>query len=412
MSHGSDDPPLSRLIPIYLVIFIGFAGYSLMIAVFTPLFINGGSHLIAADMSAHQRMILLGFVLMMYPIGQFLSSPIFGALSDHFGRKPVLLVSLVCCVIGYLLIASSVQWHLLTLLFISNFITGLTEGNVVTAQSVITDVTVNSSEATRNYLFGFINLAASSAYIVAPLVGGKLTDSHVCAWFSDATPFWVVAALILINLIWVAFQLQETLQKEDGSRINYYAAFTNIASIFTSKNLRKTYFINFLAYMAIFGFFRSYPMYVVDKFHLNASEVSEYIAWVAVPILICAIWLNKFFAKHFSVKTITMASCLSMGIFITIVTFFTSRESLWFTLFIAAFPIALCMPAMVTLLTSKVSASEQGAVVGNNQSLAVAAEGISGGVAGFLAAMLIALPLWGFAACGIIAGIMLALSSD
>jgi MFS family permease len=86
------DRPLARLLPLYAVIFVGFAGYSLMITVFTPMLLRSDSPFIPAGYPMHTRTIALGILLCLYPLGQFLGSPILGGLSDRFGRKPVLLI--------------------------------------------------------------------------------------------------------------------------------------------------------------------------------------------------------------------------------------------------------------------------------------------------------------------------------
>jgi MFS family permease len=81
--------PQSRarsLFVLYLVIFIGFLGYSLMITVFTPMLLDGHGAILPATTPEARRTMLLGFLLCLYPLGQFLASPVLGALSDRFGR--------------------------------------------------------------------------------------------------------------------------------------------------------------------------------------------------------------------------------------------------------------------------------------------------------------------------------------
>jgi MFS family permease len=79
---------LGRLLPVYLVVFVGFVGYSTMITVFTPMFLQGHGRLIPPDTATGEKTILLGLVLCVYPLGQFLSAPPIGALSDKYGRRP------------------------------------------------------------------------------------------------------------------------------------------------------------------------------------------------------------------------------------------------------------------------------------------------------------------------------------
>jgi MFS family permease len=74
------------------VVFAGFVGYSLMITVFTPMIMSNHNFLLPPDEPMSRRVIVLGFLLCLYPLGQFVGSPVLGALSDRFGRKPVLMI--------------------------------------------------------------------------------------------------------------------------------------------------------------------------------------------------------------------------------------------------------------------------------------------------------------------------------
>jgi MFS family permease len=84
----SADSRWLRLLPLYVVIFFGFVGYSLMITIFTPMILKNDTAMIAANTPMARKTILLGVLLALYPFGQFVGSPIMGSLSDRFGRNP------------------------------------------------------------------------------------------------------------------------------------------------------------------------------------------------------------------------------------------------------------------------------------------------------------------------------------
>ncbi len=380
---------LLRLLPLYLVIFIGFVGYSLMITVFTPLFLQGETKFLAAHAPMAHRTILLGIVLALYPLGQFFGSPIMGAFSDRFGRKPVLLISLGICMLGYIFIAISLTMQNLSLLMISLIISGLMEANIVIAQSAIADV---STPHDRNRLFGYIYLSASLAYILGPLIGGKLADPSLVSWFNETTPFWCIVILLALATIGMFIVFKET-KTQSIQTISYLKAFTNLTGLFTKNKIRSLYLVNFLLYLAIFGFFRCFPMYLVTQFHMNVSTLSEYIAWVAVPIILANLWLTGFISNYFTPKQITFVSAILTGIFMWIILLPPNENALWITLFLASLALALCLPACASLLSMSANENEQGRVMGNNQALNVGAEALSGLIGGMLAALVIKLPL-------------------
>jgi MFS family permease len=131
---------LTALLPLYAVVFAGFVGYSLMITVFTPMLLRADSPMIAAADPMAKRTILLGVLLCLYPLGQFAGSPVMGSLSDRFGRKPLLLISLTVTTLCYAAIAFSLDIGSFTLLAGASLLAGMAEANIVTAQSAIADV--------------------------------------------------------------------------------------------------------------------------------------------------------------------------------------------------------------------------------------------------------------------------------
>ena len=85
-------------------------------------------------------------------------------------------------------------------------------------------------------------------------------------------------------------------------------------------------------------------MYLVDEFHLGVSRVSEFIAWVGVPIVVAHVWLTGFLSTRMSVRTLTFWSALLTGVFMVIVVVPRPRYALWVTLFLTSGALALCPP--------------------------------------------------------------------
>jgi MFS family permease len=381
---------LASFLPLYVIIFVGFVGYSLMITVLTPALMSNHNLLLAAGTPPSRRIVLLSLLLCLYPLGQFAGSPILGSLSDRFGRKPVLLVSLTVTTVCYALIVMALSVRSFPLLAIASLLAGTAEANIVAAQSAIADV-VRPEERSR--FFGYIYMSVSAAYIFGPLVGGRLADPELVPWFNDATPFGAVLLLLVITTAATAVLFRETHLPAARSAVSFTRAFTNLKGVIVDGRLRGIYWLNFLFYFAIFGFFRCYPMYLVGHFHLGVSRVSELIAWVGVPIVIANLWLTGFLAARLDTKTLAIWSATLTGIFMIAVVVFRPAEALWVTLFLTSGALALCLPACATLLSRAATEAEQGRVMGNNQALQVGAEALSGFLGGLAAALMLELPL-------------------
>ena len=270
---------MAALLPLYVVVFAGFIGYSLMITVFTPMLLRSDSPLIAGSDPMSKRTVLLGFLLCLYPLGQFAGSPIMGSLSDRFGRKPVLLISLTITTLCYALIGIALDIASFALLATASLIAGLAEANIVTAQSAIADVSLPEE---RNRFFGYIYMSVSAAYIVGPLVGGKLADPQLVPWFSYATPFWMAFGLLALTTIANAIFFRETHPVGQQQPAPPMGAFTNLTGVITNRRLRGLYWLNFLFYLAIFGFFRCYPLFF-GKFIFSRCYVGF---WRRIPRLL------------------------------------------------------------------------------------------------------------------------------
>ncbi len=140
----------------------------------------------------------LGFA---YAFTQFVFSPIVGNLSDKYGRRPILLISLFGFSIDYILLAlaPSIGW-----LFLGRVIAGLTGASISTASAYIADI---STDENRTKNFRLIGVAFGSGFIIGPVLGGLL------GYYGVRVPFYVAAVLCLLNFLYGYFMLPESLDK-------------------------------------------------------------------------------------------------------------------------------------------------------------------------------------------------------
>jgi MFS family permease len=382
--------PIGRVLPLYLVVFIGFVGYSLMITVFTPLVLADDGGLLPQSSTISERTLVLGALLALYPLAQFVGAPILGALSDRFGRRPVLLTSLAASAACYCLIALALDASSLPLLMLACFLAGLAEANIAIAQSAIADL---APPAQRGRLFGYVYLSSSLAYVAGPLAGGKLADSGIVSWFGDSTPYWAVALMLLATLALTAARFRETHAAGGAMSIGLGRAFASVGAAFAPGRLRPLFLANFTLYLAIFGFFRVYPIYLVDHFGMGISRESEFIAWVAIPIVIANLGLVGWLSGRLDPRRLTIRFGLALAVCLAAVVVPHPEGALWITLAACALALAVCLPAMATMISGAVGPEEQGGALGSNQSLQVGAEALSGLAGGGLAAISTALPL-------------------
>ncbi|MGB3809270.1 MAG: MFS transporter, partial [Parvibaculum sp.] len=165
-----------------------------------------------------------GWLLFIYALAQFICSPIIGNLSDRFGRRPVLLLSLTAMGLDYILMgfAPTIIW-----LFIGRLISGICGASYSTANAYIADVTPPESRAQS---FGLMGAAFGLGFIIGPVAGGFLGE------FGPRAPFFAAAGLALANALYGYLIIPETLPPErrrafSWARANTMGAFAHLRGI-------------------------------------------------------------------------------------------------------------------------------------------------------------------------------------
>ena len=151
--------------------------------------------------------VLTGAIASAYPLAQVIAAPILGRLSDAYGRKPILLVSIAgtACALVVLGLSNAI-W----MLFVSRIIDGLTGGNISVAQAYMTDIT---SAEDRGKAFGLVGAAFGIGFILGPATGGALSS------ITYSLPAFVAAGLAVVNLLLVTFVLPESLSAERRAQV-------------------------------------------------------------------------------------------------------------------------------------------------------------------------------------------------
>jgi MFS family permease len=396
----SGKTPLEPLMPLYLVIFIGFIGYSMMVTLFVQLLMGPRTGLLPASATEADRTQVLGLLLALYPLGQFFGTPVLSSLSDRFGRKPVLIHSLSVTTLCYVLVATALQIKSLALLAASLVVCGLAEANVAIAQSAIADV---STPSERGRLFGYATVAVRLGYVAGPLAGGLIV-----AWtHHPAMPFWFVVVLLAAALVWTQARFAETHPPEPGRGIRTRDAFTSLLTVFTERRIRVLYLINFLLFVAIFGYSRAILMYLVNEWHFHDRKITLFYAYFAAAVLVANLWIMPLLSSRLSLKKLAVTTAALGGL--STIAIAIPRSEIWVWLLIgpSSCLLSLCLSACAALLSNSVGPDEQGRVMGNAQALEDAGEAAGAAGAGLLASLFIPLPMLVYGALVIVGALLL-----
>ena len=284
---------------------------------------------------------------------QFIFSPLLGAWSDRFGRRPVILISCFGLAIDYLImaLAPSLRW-----LFLGRLISGITTSNIATAFAYITDVTPPEKRAKP---FGLVSAAFGLGFVVGPAVGGYLGNINL------RFPFWAAAALSLANALYGYFILPESLPPERRAKSAWHMAnpLGSLTLLRSHPELAGLSVVMTLYYLAHNSLPYMWALYTEYRYAWNRRDVGLSLAVVGVSAAIVSGALVGPFVKRFGERR-----SLLWGLIFGTIGFagFALATRGWIIMavipFIALWGIAA--PAIQSLMSRRVDPTAQGKLQG------------------------------------------------
>ncbi|MDW6022841.1 TCR/Tet family MFS transporter [Mesorhizobium sp. BAC0120] len=289
---------------------------------------------------------------------QFIASPVIGSLSDRYGRRPVILLSCLGLAADYVLmaLAPNLWW-----LALGRIIAGVTSSSFTTVFAYMADITPPEGRA-RGY--GLIGAAFSGGFVLGPLIGGFLGE------ISPRAPFWFAAGLSGVAFLYGLLILPESLKPENRmefswSRANPFGAMRLLAS---HPELSGLAVVNFLLYFAHHVFSAVFVLYAGYRYGWGAWQVGALLAMVGLLDMAVQGLLVGPATKRFGDRPVMVFGLFGGAFGIALMGL--APDGLTFTL--AMFPNALwglAMPTIQSLMTQRVSESEQGQLQGANMSV-------------------------------------------
>lgn len=337
---------------ILVTVLIDVIGIGIIIPIMPSLYqeLSGGSISEASQYSA--------YLVFIYAIMQFIFSPIIGGLSDQYGRRPVLLLSLFGFGLDFifLALAPSIGW-----LFVGRIISGIFGASFTTANAYIADVTEPEKRAQS---FGMIGAAFGLGFIIGPSLGGILGE------MGTRLPFWVAAVLALINWLYGFFILPESLLPENRRKFDIKRA-NPIGSLL---NLKKHPYILalvlslFLVNVSNFATQGTWSFYTIEKFNWSKMEVGLSLGFVGLMVAIVQGGLIRII-----IPKLGQEKSLFLGLAINSIGLlgFAFASSSWM-MYAIMVPFAiggLAGPAFQGIISNQVKKNEQGELQGGLTSL-------------------------------------------
>ncbi|MDR6570781.1 MULTISPECIES: TCR/Tet family MFS transporter [Chitinophaga] len=338
---------------IFITLLIDVMGWGLIIPVM-PELIAQLKHIPENEASTYGALLLSVFA-----ITQFLFSPVIGNLSDKYGRRPVLLLSLLGFGIDYIILALAPAYGWL---FAGRVIAGITGASFTTATAYIADVSTDETSRAKN--FGLIGAAFGLGFVLGPALGGLLAKWGIRA------PFYAAAALCLLNCLWGYFFLPESLSKENRRPFDWKRAnpFGSLKFLTTHPEIGGLAFGFFLIYLGAQAVQSNWNFFTIYNFKWSKEMVGISLAVVGVLVGAVQAGLTRVINPRIgNEKSIYLGLALyAVGL---VLFGFATQGWMMFVFLIPYCLGGICGPSLQSVISGHVPANQQGELQGALTSL-------------------------------------------
>jgi len=272
----------STLYAVMLVSFLGTAGIALPYPLLSPLFLDAPSSSGITQFLGLPPTILLGIVLALYPFGMLIGGSFIGALSDVYGRKPILLVTMFIAVLGYLLTGYAAAEESYALFAFARFMTGLCEGNIAVSRAVALDL---HPEIDRNRSVALVYSTVYAGWLVGPLFGG-----YVASYGVD-TVFYVAGLVTLVAMVPVQIALKRRGpdRPREGSVWKAMSR-DNSLRLLKVREIRPLIIYHQLYTLGLNAFYEFYPVWLVERWSFGSVAIG----WATFSITLAMVLASVF----------------------------------------------------------------------------------------------------------------------
>lgn len=307
-----------------------------------------------------QSALTVGALAMSYSAAQFLAAPLLGTLSDRFGRRPVLILSVLGSAAAYVTFGFA---RALWVLFAARIIDGLTGANYTAAQAYVADIT--PSPAARAARFGLIGAALGVGFIVGPALGGLLSTISLQA------PAFGAAAMSLAAAVFGLFALPESLPA--GARNPFTLATINplrfLKETVRRPGLRGVYLAVFACGIALSSLRTNFPVLTAVKFHLGPASTGAFLFYAGVISVVMQGGVLRRIAGRWPTRSIAATGLAVMACGFVGLAVAPAVWALYVALLFYGVGSALAMPMLTSTISGAADAREQGAVLGASQAV-------------------------------------------
>ncbi len=360
----------ASLVVLYLTVFIDLLGFGIIL----PQLAYVAEHFGATG-------VWVGALMTAYSAVQFLGAPLLGRLSDRFGRRPILILSLAGSAISLTLSGLA---HSLAMLIFARSMAGLFGGSIATAQAYIADVTLPKDRA--RYM-GLLGASIGLGFVFGPALGAAMSR------YGFGASAFVAAGLAAANCVLAFVKLVESRPAAgEGRSAHAHLDLARLARALVHPLTGNVVGATFLATFGFVSMEATFALLGERRFGLDASKLGLVFTYVGVLIVLVQGGLIGRLTARYGERALAVVGALAMSVGLAALPHMSRLALAMGALGVLSFGQALVTPTLTALLSRAVSADEQGATLGVGQSAAAAARAVGPLLAGWLFDRTVSLP--------------------
>lgn len=359
----------SNVVVLFFTIFIDALGWGIILPVFAPIILNNTTHIFSADTSFATRNFWFEFTIAIYCAFMFLNAPVLGSLSDRYGRKKILLLSLGGLTLGFIISAFAIWLNNLALIILGRIISGGTAGSFPIAQAALVDLSTPEQRASR---ISLVSLANGIGFTCGPIVGALFLDPHLWPTTHYQLPFWIAAALSLATLIFLQIYLQETFAGNRQLKIHFLQAIHSFRDALQGVTARYCWQL-FLFMLGYTIFFTLIPTLTTKRFALSGAWIGYFMTYFGAIFTLSLLVLLPRIIGKISLSRLLAIALIIQVIFYLLFIFTPHVNWLWLVIIPSAIAAPISYVVIVTLISKNTDDMNQGKMLGVAGSIAALA---------------------------------------
>lgn len=365
---------------IAVTLFLNVAGFTLILPVLP--FLVG--RYVRPDLVG----LYVGLIVSVYALCAFVAAPVLGALSDRFGRRPILLLSLIGSAAGYVVFGiGGALW----VLFLGRIVDGLTAGNISTIFAYIADT---QPPTERGRIFGLLGAVVGFGFMLSPVAGGFLGA------YSPTMPLFAAAAITIVCTVWVYVALPESVahdRPKEAWQWRQMNPLRQLASALSYERLRVPFFAAFCFFFAGAMLQSNLSVYLKDILQFTPTGIGWTLFGVGVMDIVSQGLLTRLLLPRYGARMLTRfglgINAIGFGMIAALV-FVPKIEFLVASIFVFSLGDGLFQPAMSETIANATPPDAHGRVQGANQAQQSLARMLGPLMAATLSAVSISAPYW------------------